>query len=113
MEANISYNPKNTLFNRIIFLNLKLNKYQTKQLGQIVKNLYFEQYNVLPDKTVIDLKDRKGEYITRLVAYYPSEFVIHMDRVISKYAKEQETALKYRKSKFKNFKNFKNLKNTR
>ena len=88
----------NTLFNRLTFLKLKLNKYQTKQLGQLVKNLYFEQYKKLPDKTVIDLVDRNNNSITRLVACYPSEFVHYMDKLIIKYAKEQEAALKYKKS---------------
>ena len=77
----------NTLFNRINFLKKKINKFQSKQLGQLVKDLYLNRYNKLPEKIVINLtsKDTQAS-LTRIVAVYPDEFVPDMDRLIIGYA---------------------------
>ena len=88
----------NTLFNRITSLNKKLNKFQTKQLGQFVKDLYLKEYKTLPEKTVIHLKTKAGEPTARLVAVYPDKFVPSIDKLILKYAAKQEKALKYKES---------------
>jgi hypothetical protein len=92
----------NTLFNRIQHLKAKINKYETKQLGQKVKDLYVSKYHKLPDKIAITLKSKTGEDLIRLVAVYPSEFTKDMDVLIKQYVirRNQKAALpdKYKRS---------------
>lgn len=82
----------NTLYNRIQLKKLKINKYQTKQLGQYVKDLYVSKYHELPKKTVINLVSQKGDSLIRTVAIYPDEFLPAMDRVIAAYAQKLQKA---------------------
>lgn len=85
MNQMLQNTLQNTLFNRIISLKIKLNKFQTKQLGQVVKDKYLLIYNKLPQKITINLKSKTGDNITRLVSVYPNEFVPEIDKLITNY----------------------------
>jgi len=71
-------------------LKVKINKYETKQLGQLVKDAYVSRYYKLPPKIAIPLKSKDGEDLIRTVAVYPDEFVSVMDREIKDYVHKRD-----------------------
>lgn len=77
---------ENTLFNRVNFLKIKINEFNMKNVGQLIRKAYFIKTGKNPEKISFMVNNAAGQSTKRDIAVYPDSFLQELDSIIINYA---------------------------
>lgn len=87
------------MYQRIKILKKKLNKFEIKKLGQVIKDEYVKTHKALPEKTGLHNLSGKATDKGKFVAVYPDDFTMSMDVLILAHCKKYERFKKHKVSR--------------
>ena len=86
MNTTTTSKLPNTLFNRMNFLKVNIEKFNMKNVGQLIRKAYTAKTGKQPEKLSFMVDNAAGKPTKRDIAVYPDHFVDELDQIIINYA---------------------------